>query len=102
MLKIVKFLFLRPEYVSNGKIMHGFFEKPMRTDKCLDANTALSHNVIMSALRQEIIRRLLNMHLETPISEKIFTLDLFYEKFTSLAFSTKIWQSEKVEFSYFS
>ena len=67
-------------YVSDDQILHGFYEKPMRNDKCLDANTALSQNVIKSALRQEIIRRLLNMHLDTPLSEKIATLDLFYEK----------------------
>ena len=67
-------------YVSNEQVYHGFYEKSMRSNKCLDATTALSENVINSSLRQEIIRRLLNMHLETPLAEKIRTLDLFYDK----------------------
>ena len=66
-------------YVSNGSIMHSFYEKSMRSDKCFDANTALSRIVVKSSLRQEIKRRLLNMQPKTPISEKIATLDRFMQ-----------------------
>ena len=52
----------------------------MRSEKCLDADTALSDKVVKSSLRQEIIRRLTNTHLEVPIFEKIGILDRFYWK----------------------
>ena len=58
-------------YVSDGKILHSFFEKSMRADKCLDAKTALSPIVVSSSLRQEIVRRMINMHLDTPLSEQL-------------------------------
>ena len=52
----------------------------MRTDKCLDANTGLSQQSLRSSLRQEIVRRMLNTDLETPISEVVVILDNFYVK----------------------
>ena len=52
----------------------------MRADRCLDAKTALSESTLRSSLSQDIIRRLTNMDLELPISEKIETLDKFYDK----------------------
>ena len=67
-------------FSQGGRIRHVFFEKSMRTDKCLDANTALSQQSLRSSLRQEIVRRLLNTDLETPISEVVVILDNFYVK----------------------
>ena len=67
-------------FVENGKMLHSFFEKPMRSDRCLDASTALSETVIRSSLRQEIVRRLTNTHLDIPLSEKVDILDSFYVK----------------------
>ena len=52
----------------------------MRSERCLDANTALSETVIKSSLRQEIIRRLTNTHLDIPLPEKVAILDRFYVK----------------------
>ena len=67
-------------FVNNGKFCFSFFEKPMRSGKSLDANTALPANTIKSSLRQEIIRRLINMHPSLELSEKIKVLDQFYDK----------------------
>ena len=67
-------------FISKGKISHSFYEKPMRADKCLDAKTALSESILRSSLSQDIIRRLMNMDLDLPISEKIATLDKFYDE----------------------
>ena len=64
----------------NGKVLHSFFEKPMRISKSLDAKSALPEITVTATLRQEIVRRLLNMHLDIPISEKLCVLDNFYEK----------------------
>ena len=65
---------------SNGKILFSFFQKPMRADKSIDAKTALPASTIKSSLRQEIVRRLTNMHLELDLSEKLCVLDEFYIK----------------------
>ena len=35
--------------VENGTILHSFFEKPMRSDRCLDADTSLSQTMIKSS-----------------------------------------------------
>ena len=67
-------------FVCNNKFLFSFFEKPMRSDTSIDANTALPANTIKSSLRQEIVRRLTNIHLEVEFSERIKVLDLFYDK----------------------
>ena len=67
-------------FVSGKSYLFSFYEKPMRTEKSLDAATALPKNTIISSLRQEIIRRLVNMHPLIDISEKIEILDRFYDK----------------------
>ena len=67
-------------FVDNGRILHTFYEKPMRSDKCLEADTALAEKSLKASLRQEIIRRMTNLHLDLPIGEKISDLDSFYDK----------------------
>ena len=67
-------------FVSGQKIFHTFFEKPMRSDKSIDVKSALPQNTIFSSLRQEVIRRLQNMHLDLPLVEKLQILDEFYVK----------------------
>ena len=42
--------------------------------------TALSVIILRSSLRQEVVRRLLNMHLDLDLKEKLHVLDLFYDK----------------------
>ena len=67
-------------FVSNGKFLHGFYEKPMRTSKCIDADSALPEITLRSSLRQEIIRRMINLHFDLPLEEKLEILDNFYLK----------------------
>ena len=67
-------------FTSEGQILHTFYEKPMRSDRCLNAKTALSEISVKSSLRQEIIRRLINTDLRLHIDEKIAILDSFYVK----------------------
>ena len=67
-------------FVSGNSYLFSFYEKPMITEKSLDAATALPKNTIMSSLRQEVIRRLVNMHPLIEMSEKIEILDKFYDK----------------------
>ena len=52
----------------------------MRSDKSIDAKSALPQSTIFSSLRQEVIRRLQNMHLDLPMEEKLHVLDEFYVK----------------------
>ena len=67
-------------FVSNGQFLHSFFEKSMRTSKCLDAASALPEITVKYSLRQEIIRLLINLHFDIPLSDKIDVLDNFYMK----------------------
>ena len=67
-------------FISDGKIADSFIEKPMKSDKCIDAKTALPDIIVKSSLRQEIVHRLIDMHLDLPIFEKPSTLDSFYDK----------------------
>ena len=48
----------------------------MRTGKCLDATSALPEITVKSSLRQEVIRRLINLHPDLPQNEKIEVLYL--------------------------
>ena len=52
----------------------------MRSDKSLDANTALPQNIIKSSLRQEVVRRLLNIHPDVGQLEVFEILNKFYDK----------------------
>ena len=67
-------------FVSNGRILHTFFEKSMRCNKSIDAKSALPALTIRSSLRQEIVRRMINLHLDLPHEEKLKVLDQFYDK----------------------
>ena len=58
-------------FPKNGQIFYSFFGKPMKADRSIDANTALPAITIKATLRQEIIRRLLNMHKDLPFCEKL-------------------------------
>ena len=42
-------------FVYENSYLFSFYEKPMRTDKSLDAKTALPEKSIVASLRQEII-----------------------------------------------
>ena len=67
-------------FVQDNLFKFSFFEKPMRSSKSLDANSALPANTIKSSLRQEIVRRLTNIHPSIEFSEKLSILDAFYDK----------------------
>ena len=67
-------------FANDDAFLFSFYEKPMRSDTSLDAMTALPASTIRSSLRQEIVRRLTNMHLSISSSEKIKVLDIFYDK----------------------
>ena len=58
-------------FVVEGQIFHSFYEKSMRSGKSLDSRTALPEITVRASLRQEIIRRLINMHLDLSVNEKI-------------------------------
>ena len=52
----------------------------MRSGKCIDAKSALPEITMKSSLRQEIVRRMSNLHLDLHFDEKIGVLDNFYDK----------------------
>ena len=57
--------------LDNGEIDFTHFTKPMANNILLESNTALSKATIFSALRQDLIRRLLHTRRQTPWEERI-------------------------------
>ena len=49
-------------FVENGLISHSFFEKSMKSTKCFGASLAMPETMMRSSLKQEVIRRMTNMH----------------------------------------
>ena len=58
--------------------MHTFFEKPTRSEKSLDAKSALPESAMQSSLRQEVIR--IAIHPDVQFSELKEILDRFAVK----------------------
>ena len=61
--------------LSDGKIDFQHFTKPMASNILLEAATALSKGTIFSALRQDLVRRLLNTRRETDWNTRIKIID---------------------------
>ena len=56
-------------FIKNQTFMHTFFEKLTRSEKSLDAKSALPESAMQSSLRQEVIRRLIAIHPDVQFSE---------------------------------
>ena len=57
-------------WVKDGKILYRFFEKPTCSNQVLQASTALDKDTVISSMRQETVRRLLNTSVTLPQEEK--------------------------------
>ena len=60
-----------------NQIEYSFYEKPMVSNRCLQADTALNHNCLVRSLSNEVMRRLDSFSPGMPISEKVAALDTF-------------------------
>ena len=67
-------------FIKNQTFMHTFFEKPTRSEKSLDAKSALPESAMQSSVRQEVIRRLIAIHPDVQFSELKEILDRFAVK----------------------
>ena len=65
-------------FIENKTFMHIFFEKPTRSEKSLDAKSALPESAMQSSLRQEVIR--IAIHPDVQFSELKEILDRFAVK----------------------
>ena len=55
----------------SGTILYKFFSKPMANNITIQFGTGLAKNIIFSALRQELIRRMLNSSIELDWDERL-------------------------------
>ena len=55
----------------SGTILYKFFSKPMANNITIQYGTGLAKNVIFSALRQELIRRMVNSSVELDWEERL-------------------------------
>ena len=62
-------------WVSEGMILFEFFNKPMATNLCVQADSALSEETRLSSLAEEFSRRLRNTSRRIETSKKI---EIFY------------------------
>ena len=53
-------------WVRNGQVLFEFYEKPMATILMVEANSALSEEVKMASLAEEVMRRLRNTSIRVP------------------------------------
>ena len=63
----------------NGMIRFEFFKKNMENNRVLDRSTALSKGTIFSALRQNLVRRLLNTSEEVCMNKKLLIVEKFIQ-----------------------
>ena len=73
----------------NNTIEYSFFEKPTASNRCLQADTALNQNTLMTSLNNEVGRRLDSCSQTIPIEEKVKNLDKFCQKMTNSGHSIK-------------
>ena len=64
---------------SSGKIMFKFFSKPMANNITIQHGTGLSKSTVFSALRQEVIRRMLNTSIEIDFDERLRIVEDFIQ-----------------------
>ena len=63
----------------SGKILFKFFSKPMANNITIQYGTGLAKNVIFSALRQELVRRMLNSSVELDWEERLHIVSDFVQ-----------------------
>ena len=59
----------------NGKVLFKFFRKPMANNVVIQFGTGLPKNVIFSALRQDLVRRMLNCSSDLPWGERLKVIE---------------------------
>ena len=62
-------------WVENGRILYEFFEKPMATNLMVEAGSALSREVKMSTLAEEVSRRLRNTSQRLDCTRRMESLE---------------------------
>ena len=68
---------------SGRKIMYEFFEKTMAANVLIQAKSALSDQVKVASLTQEVVRRLKHTRLELPHSSRMDVLESFSQKMSN-------------------
>ena len=80
--------------LNDGQIRFQYFSKKMENNRVLDIQTALSKNTIFSALRQNLVRRLLNTGQMVEHDTRMEIIDRFIQlmriRVTSLHLSAQL------------
>ena len=62
---------------NNGKILFKFFSKPTGNNISIQYGSALPRDTVFAALRQELVRRMLNTHRDIPWDDRIQIVEDF-------------------------
>ena len=77
-------------YMEDGKIIQfEFYQKPMASNLVLQSDTALSENVKVSSLKEEVIRRLKHTSTRLDHSKRLETLEDLSQRMTNSGHSPK-------------
>ena len=74
---------------ANNIIEYTFFEKPTASNRCLQEDTALNQNTLITSLNNEVGRRLDNCSPTVTIKDKVAILDTFCQKMANSGHSVK-------------
>ena len=74
---------------SNNIIEYSFYEKPTASNRCLQEDTALNQNTLITSLNNEVGRRLDNCSETVPIKDKVEMLDRFCQKMVNSGHTVK-------------
>ena len=73
---------------SNNQIEYSFYKKPMASNRCLQAETALNQNCLVRSLSNEVIRRLDSFSPGMPILDRVAVLDKYSQKLANSGHKT--------------
>ena len=77
-------------YIGDGNIIHfEFYQKPMATNMVLQADTALSENVKIASLKEEVVRRLKNTSTRLELTKRMETLEDLSQRMVNSGHSPK-------------
>ena len=73
----------------SGKIIHTYYEKPMRTPFLTMQRSAMAEQQNMAILSNELVRRLSNIHREAPQKEIVGVIEHFTQQVVTSGFKRK-------------
>ena len=76
-------------WVEKEHLLYSFYGKPMRNKHVLNRKSALSENVKMSSLSQNMVRRMKNISETLPVKERVKVIDEYCIKLATSGYAKR-------------